>query len=138
MSSPPVATWFGRDAHGAYLVGRHCRSCGSWVFPPVTPFCPNPACGASDLEDRPMSRRGTLWSYTENRYPPPPPYVAGEPFEPYTVAAVELAGERMIVLGQVANGVPTTALRVGLAMEVTIEPLPDGLEVWKWRPAGDD
>ena len=40
------------------------------------PTCPNPACEGDELEQVALSRRGTLWSYTENRYPPPAPYPA--------------------------------------------------------------
>jgi uncharacterized OB-fold protein len=117
-------------------VGRRCRRCNSWFFPPTLSFCRNPACGGDDLDDLPMSRRGSLWSFTVNHYPPPPPYVVpeGAAFEPYGVAAVELATEQMIVLGQLARGVDARALRIGAEMEVVIEPLADGLAVWKWRP----
>lgn len=134
----PVGGWFGHDDDGAYLVGRRCRRCGSWFFPPTFAFCRNPVCAADDLEDLPMSRRGSLWSFTVNHYPPPPPYVVpeGATFEPYGVAAVELPAERMVVLGQLAWSVETAALRVGMEMEVVVEPLPDGLPVWKWRPVG--
>ena len=40
------------------------------------------------MDATPLSRRGRIWSYTENRYAPPPPYVASDPFEPYALAAV--------------------------------------------------
>ena len=33
--------------------------------------CPNPACDSDTLESVALSTRGTLWSYTENRYAPP-------------------------------------------------------------------
>lgn len=132
----PIESWFGQDEHGAYLVGRRCRACNSWFFPPMLQFCRNPSCGSEELEELPMSRRGSLWSYTVNYYPPPPPYPEplGDDFEPYGVAAVELSAERMIVLGQLARGVNVGGLQVGTEMEVVIEPLPDGLSVWKWRP----
>ena len=48
-------------------------------------------CGGSDFEEVLLSPRGTLWSYTNNCYAPPAPYVVTEPFEPYALAAVELA-----------------------------------------------
>lgn len=133
----PIEGWFGEDVEGAYLVGRRCRRCNSWFFPPTFPACRNPACGGEDLESRPMSRRGSLWSFTVNYYPPPPPYVVpeGAEFEPYGVAAVALPVERMVVLGQLAHDVDHRALRLGMEMEVVIEPLADGLPVWKWRPA---
>ena len=52
----------------------------------------------------PLSRTGTVWSFTEHFYQPPEPYMSADPFEPYMVAAVELAEEKMVVLGQVAAG----------------------------------
>jgi len=87
-----------------------------------------------------MSRRGTLWSYAENRYAPPPPYPAPDPFEPFAVAAVQLADEGLIVLGKVANGSLAEDLKVGMDMELAIEPLyrdDEGVErtVYVWRIA---
>ena len=40
----------------------------------------------------------------------------------------------MIVLGQVATGVPVEALAVGQAVELVLEPLDDGKLTWKWKP----
>ena len=74
------------------------------MFPPRANNCPNPACDSDDLAQVPLSRRGTLWSYTENRYAPPPPYPSPDPFEPFAVAAVQLADEGLIVLGKVVEG----------------------------------
>jgi uncharacterized OB-fold protein len=80
-----------------------------------------------------------VWSYTENHYPPPAPYVAADPFEPYALAAVELADEGIVVLGQVAQGVRAADLRVGMEMEVAVQVLShdddgDAL-VYVWTPA---
>jgi len=70
--------------------------------------------------------------------PPPPPYVAAVPFVPFAIAAVELAAERMVVLGQVADGVGTVDLRVGMEVCVVVETLftDDGVPqlVWRWKP----
>ncbi len=71
---------------------------------------------------------------------PPPPYPAREPFEPYGVAAVELAKERMVVLGQLATGTDIAGLTVGAEMELVVEPLYEDDEsvhtVWKWQATG--
>jgi uncharacterized OB-fold protein len=138
---PVIAGWFttGPEPH---LIGSRCPACGAYAFPKQLFFCPNPACDSRELEEVELSRTGTIWSYTNNCFAPPPPYVAPEPFEPYAVAAVELAAERMTVLGQVARGVDVEALRVGMPVELVVEPLDeDGGHahlVWKWRPVPEE
>ena len=78
--------------------------CGTIVFPPRDGACPNPDCDSDTLEPTTLSRRGRVWSYTENHYAPPPPYVAADPFEPYALAAVELDDEGIVVLGPGGQG----------------------------------
>jgi uncharacterized OB-fold protein len=136
---PAVEGWFTTEGEPA-LLGSQCRACRSYFFPKQTHFCRNPACSSTDLDEVRLSRRGTLWSYTNNCYPPPAPYVASDPFEPYAVAAVELEREKMVVLGQVVPGVEVGALRAGMPMELVIDTLfeddHDEWLVWKWRPTG--
>jgi uncharacterized OB-fold protein len=119
------------------LLGGRCPTCGAVFFPKHWSFCSNPTCVGAELDDVDLSTRGTLWSFTDNRYAPPPPYPAREPFEPYGVAAVELAEERMVVLGQLASGTDIARLSVGAEMELVIEPLYEADDavhtVWKWR-----
>ena len=135
---PAVDGWFRMDEAAPCLLGSRCRSCGSTFFPKETAFCRNPACEGSEFESVELSRRGTLWSFTDNRYPPPAPYVAPDPFEPYAIAAVELAAERMVVLGQVVHGIGTDRLRAGMEMELVLDTLysddANDYVVWKWRP----
>ena len=123
------------------LIGARCTGCGTYVFPPRSSGCPNPGCSADELTAVPLSSRGRVWSYTENRYAPPPPFPASDPFEPYALAAVELADEGLIVLGQVARHVNAAELRVGMEMELDLDVLHrDGdVEhiVYVWVPAGE-
>ncbi len=127
------ASWFQTDAL-SYLVGQRCTQCGTYVFPPTATFCRNPACSSDELDRLPLSSRGTLWSYTLNHYPPPPPAISPEPFEPYGVAAVELHTEKMIVLGRISGSLD--GLQIGDQMETVIEPLAGTDEsVWAWRKA---
>lgn len=125
--SPHVAAidgwWSFDDAGAPHLLGAKCPQCGTYVFPPRENNCPNPACAADDLESVALSQRGTLWSYTENRYQPPPPYPQSESFEPFAVAAVQLADEGIIVLGKVVEGTLAADLKVGMEMELTTMPL---------------
>jgi len=128
QSVPAVEGWF-TTGNEPQLIGQRCVSCGTFVFPPLAVRCPDPDC-AGQLEETSLSRRGRVWSYTINHYAPPPPYVAADPFEPFGVAAVELADERMIVLGQVA-GDPTD-IAIGDRVEVVVDTLFDDQVVWKW------
>lgn len=138
---PAIDGWFDTDDAGApHLIGGRCPQCGTYVFPPRTRDCPNPACESDALEPVAMSRRGTLWSYAENRYAPPLPYPQSDPFEPFAVAAVELADEGIIVLGKVVQGTLADDLKIGMEMELTVESLyrdDDGVDrtVHAWRIA---
>ena len=138
---PAIDGWWAVAESGApHLVGSRCPQCGTYVFPPRAQHCPNPACESTSLESVALSSRGTLWSYAENRYAPPPPYPAPDPFEPFAVAAVQLAAEGLIVLGKVVAGTLADDLKVGMEMELAVEPLyvdTDGVErtVYAWRIA---
>ena len=142
-AAPGTDGWFREGPEGFALLAGRCTACGALSFPPRTvPGCPDPACEGQEQSPAPLSATGTLWSYTDARYAPPPPYPRppDTEFAPYALAAVELAAERMIVLGQVAPDVPADSLRVGMTMEVAPGTLvsSEGVEerVWNWRPAG--
>ena len=135
---PAVDGWFTTDEPYT-LIGARCGTCGTYVFPPRSGACPNPECDSTELEPAPLSRRGKVWSYTENHYAPPAPYVAAEPFEPYALAAVELDAEGLVILGQVARGVLAADLEIGMEVEVDLQVLfteDDGVDkwVWTWAP----
>jgi len=134
---PAIDGWFTAGDQPA-LLGSRCTACGTIVFPPRDGFCPNPTCAGSEFEHVPLSRTGRIWSFTTNHYAPPEPYVAPEPFVAYTVAAVELAEERLVVLGQMAPEVDASTLEVGQEVELTVGTLfsddqTDHL-MWQWRP----
>lgn len=134
---PAIHGWFTMDPDRPRLLGSRCSDCGSYFFPKELSRCRNPNCGATDLAEVELSPRGTIWSYTVNHYPPPPPAVVSEDFHPYAVAAVELAEERLVILGQVPHG-GEADLALGSSAELTIDTLYEDEEaeylVWKWRP----
>jgi uncharacterized OB-fold protein len=136
---PAVDGWFVADSTMAHLVGSQCKACGSYFFPKETFYCRNPRCKSREFDDVALSRTGKLWSYTNNCYPPPAPYVAPDPFVPYIVAAIELDKEKMVVLGQVVAGVEISDLKAGMDMELVIDTLYEDDEneyiIWKWKPA---
>ncbi len=137
--TPAVEGWFTIDAGDPRLLGSRCRSCQTCFFPRESVFCRNPHCAGEEFDEVPLSNRGTLWSFTNNCYAPPAPYVAADPFEPYAVAAVELEDEKIVVLGQVVPGVGVDALRAGMEMELVLDTLYEDEQndylIWKWRPA---
>lgn len=133
---PAVEGWFTTDA-SPVLIGNRCTECGTVFFPKADLFCRSPLCDGDTFEDTELSRTGRVWSYATNHYEPPPPYMAPDPFEPYTVAAVELEAERMVVLGMV-EGADAESLAVGREVELVLGTLYEDDDheylVWKWRP----
>ncbi|MEU6122311.1 zinc ribbon domain-containing protein [Streptomyces sp. NPDC047123] len=140
--TPVVANWFAGEGEDFRLLGTRCSACACVFFPREDGFCRNPGCGGGDLAEVPLSRRGRVWSYTDGRYRPPAPYVSDPelPWEPYTLIAVELEAERMVVLGQSVPGITVADLAVGMEVEVVPGVLneDDGTTwtTWHWRPAG--
>jgi uncharacterized OB-fold protein len=136
---PAVAGWLNIDPAHPRLIGTKCTKCGSIFFPRETVRCRNPRCGHNELADTELSPKGTLWSFTGAEYQPPAPYVPRtNPFQPFAIAAVELAAEKITILGQVVEGVKLTDLKVGQEMELTLDTLLEDDEtetiVWKWKP----
>jgi hypothetical protein len=138
--TPAVEGWFttGEDGRDPALLGSRCEGCGTFAFPAETFYCKNPDCSSTSFESVELSRRGRIWSYTDARYQPPPPYVAADPYVPFCLAAVELADEKLVVMGQVVPVVTVEDLAVGDEVELVIDTLysEEGCDylVWKWRP----
>jgi uncharacterized OB-fold protein len=135
---PAVEGWFTTEAE-PHLLGTRCTSCGTVFFPRASGFCRSPECRGREFEEVALSRTGTVWSYTDAQYQPPAPYIpAADPYEPFALAAVELADEQVVILGQVAKGYGVGDLRVGAQVELVVEPLYelDGVEhlIYRWKP----
>jgi uncharacterized OB-fold protein len=97
------------------LIGGRHRTSGRIVFP-----CPQGSEGA-DYDAVPLSRTGTLWSWTVQRFPPKsPPYAGPATFEPFAVGYVELPGEAIVETR--LTDVAFEALAVGLPMRLTVIP----------------
>jgi uncharacterized OB-fold protein len=134
--------WFTYDDEEPRLLGQRCTTCGTYAFPKADYGCPNPACAGVEFAEVPLSRRGTIWSYTDARYQPPAPYVVpGDEHEPFCIAAVSLAEEGLVVMGQVVPGVTVDDLTVGQEVELVVDVLfsdddTDHL-IWKWKPVDD-
>ena len=136
-ATPVIEGWFTAGPEPA-LVASRCTTCGSVFFPPTQAFCRNPVCQGEEFAPTELSRRGTVWSYTDAQYQPPAPYVpTGTPYVPFALAAVELP-EGIVVLGQLADGYGVGDVHVGSEVELVVETLyadeSGDRTIWRWKP----
>lgn len=103
------------QADGPRLIGSRCRECGEVTFP-ANPFCPQ--CCRETTANISLSQRGLLYSFTIQRFKPPPPFRGTEPFVPYGVGMIELP-EGLRVTSVLEESDPEQ-LRVGMEMELVI------------------
>lgn len=122
--------WDAIDRHSLEL--PFCTACGHHFFYP-RPFCPR--CWSRDIERRPVSGRGRVWSHAVVRFP-----VGGhagwKERLPYVVALVEL-DEGVRIMSNIVGCAPEE-VAVGLAVEVTFHEL-DGriLHAFKLQELGE-
>lgn len=111
-------------AEGPALLGSRCSDCGAHTFPRQG-GCPR--CTGAAMEDVPLSRTGTLWSFTTQGFRPKPPYTGTEAHEPYAVGYVELP-DQLLVETRLVETDPD-ALEIGMPVELALVPFrddPDG------------
>ena len=118
------------------LIGTHCKSCGAYFFP-KTFTCHNPNCKDKEVEEVLLSREGRLWSYTILHYPPPPPFVADDPFEPIPIAEVEIP-EGLKIIGMM-EGCESKEIKIGMEVELIVGRLytdkeGNAIVGWKFKP----
>ena len=115
------------------LIGSECRSCGVVAFPRQGSCA---ACTSSDVRERLLGRRGTLWTWTIQCFPPKSPPYAGsaDDFEPYGVGYIELSGE-LRVEARLTEADPAR-LEIGMAMELVLVEAPGlaGVLTYAFRP----
>ncbi len=132
-----VDGWFTLGDEPALLGSRGAET-GSYFFPKNLAFSRNPIAPTEDLTEVELSRRGKVWSWATNHYQPPAPYMSADPFVPYTVVAVELIEEQMVVLGPLAPDADPSTLSVGTEVEITLGTLYEDDDheyvIWQWKP----
>ena len=115
------------------LVASRCRRCGMVAFPRQSSCA---ACTSGDVEERRLARRGTLWTWTIQCFPPKSPPYAGAPedFEPYGVGYVELPGELRVEA--LLTEADPARLEIGMPMELVLVPAPgrSGALTYAFRP----
>lgn len=109
------------------LVIRHCESCHQFFHPPL-PVCQK--CGSSSLGWKPVSGRGTVYSYTVGHHAVHPSLKG---HGPYNVAVVLLDdADDVRLVTNVVDAEPPT-LRIGLPVAVCFEPASDGTLLPRFR-----
>ena len=75
MAQVPVAegifTW---PSDEPQLIGSRCTACGIVTFP-AQDSCPR--CASTEMAEHLLARRGRLWAWTTQDFPPPSPPYAG-------------------------------------------------------------
>ena len=134
---PAIDGWFTMGDEPALLGSRGVET-GSYFFPKNLAFSRNPVAPTENLNEVELSRRGKVWSWATNHYQPPSPYMSPDPFVPYTVVAVELSEEQMVVLGPLAPDADPSTLSVGTEVEITLGTLYEDDDheyvIWQWKP----
>jgi uncharacterized OB-fold protein len=101
-----------RPDGGPVLLAGRDRSDGRLVFP-----LPSDIDRFDQVE---LPDRGSLWSFTIQRFrPKSPPYAGPEAFQPYAVGYVAL-GDAIIVESRLI-GAAFDDLRIGMALRLTLE-----------------
>ncbi len=133
-SGVPVAEGlFTETADGPRLTGSRCTTCGTPSFPKAA-VCHSPDCTESKIEDAQFGPRATLWSYSVQYYPPPPPAKYDEPYAPYALAMIDMP-EGLRVLARISTNDPES-VKVGADVELVLEKLytnPEGDDVITWK-----
>lgn len=121
----PIAPGLWTEEAQPRLIGGKHRQSGEIVFP--LPL----GDAAENYEALPLSRTGTLWSWTVQSFrPKSPPYDGPDDFVPFALGYVELPGE-VIVETRLTQA---ESLTIGMPMELTIEPFDAARATFAFRP----
>ena len=135
MARIPVAA--GVFTEEPRLIGSRCPACRIVAFP-AQDACPR--CASTEMAEHLLPRRGRLWAWTTQEFPPPsPPYSGptGAAFVPYGVGYVQLDDEVRVE----TRLTTTDGLTAGIEMELVLVPFradDSGNEVvtFAFRPVG--
>ncbi len=119
MAQVPIdAGLYRGDPEAPQLVGSRCTNCAEVAFPKQS-SCPS--CTGSTTQEILLTRRGTLWTFTIQRFPPPVPPYKGDPasFTPFAVGYVDLP-EGLRVESRLTESDPEK-LTIGMDMELVLE-----------------
>jgi len=104
------------DLESLRLCGSRCRTCGVALLG-RRHRCEN--CSSRELHDETFSTKGTVHTYTVQRFPPPQPHSCVLPWVPRPVAWIDLTnGPRIIGAIKCSPDVLSIGLAVRLCFEI--------------------
>ena len=133
---PAVEGLFREDSKGVRLTGSRCTTCETPYFPKSS-RCHSADCDDSQMQDADFGPDGAIWSYSVQNYPPPPPAITREPYEPYALGVVDL-DDGLRVVGRLTS-TDTEKIRVGARVQLVVGALGEDAEgseltSWMFRP----
>jgi uncharacterized OB-fold protein len=116
------------------LLVQACAACGRLRFPPRT-MCP--WCQSFEVNWKPMSGKGTIWSFIVPHPPLLPPFDSLAPYNVVVVALEENSGIRMVgnlmaSAGGAINEVPAAEIRIGAAVSVVFQDAGESAVIPRW------
>ena len=129
---PAVEGLFREDSKGVRLTGSRCTTCETPYFPKSS-RCHSADCDDSQMQDADFGPDGAIWSYSVQNYPPPPPAITREPYEPYALGVVDL-DDGLRVVGRLTSTDPEE-IRVGARVQLVVGALgedAEGSELFSW------
>jgi uncharacterized OB-fold protein len=107
------------DLTSLRLRGSRCLTCGIALLGQRR-RCEN--CAGSDVADEIFATTGNVWTWTVQRYAPPPPYeVIGEAWQPRAVAWVDLADGGPRILAPVIGPDDVEDVAAGMAVGMSVD-----------------
>jgi uncharacterized protein len=106
------------------LVGSACDACGTQTFPAQL-ACPR--CGSNAVAEVALPPRGTVWTWTVQRFMPKAPYQGLTPYEPYALAYIDLGP---VKVESRLRGKAIDSWNIGDAVHVVIDETATPLTFW--------
>lgn len=101
------------DLASVRFAGIRCRDCGI-ALAGERARCEN--CSSRNVETTCFATTGVVYSVTVQRYPPPPPFVAPNPWVPRALAWIDLDRNGPRLMGVVSG--PAERVRIGSRVRV--------------------
>jgi uncharacterized OB-fold protein len=117
MAQVPVADNLFTATAEPQLIGSRCTACGMVTFP-AQGSCPR--CASTDMAEHLLARRGRLWAWTTQDFPPPSPPFAGaggRAFVPFGIGYVDLGDVKVET-----RLTETDGLQPGMEMQLVLVP----------------